>query len=278
MSDSLGSTSSSGSLLGARHIYSFTQLTSFRECPYSFYLQKIERNPDTVSNAFASQGTLIHDLLDQWAKGILTIDELPVEYDRRYPNEVVEEWPKMLAKKGYAEKAFQIGHDYFVNFDGFKGFKIISTEEKFRVNIAGRPFVGVVDMMMEDEGTGELIIVDHKSKSLAAFKKAEDEMYRQQLLYSCYAKEKFGKFPDRLMFNLFKEGGVKMERLFTQQEYNEAMKWASETIDLMESYDIMDYFQTKEVNPDHPDFFCTELCSCRKICPNGQAKPKWKRK
>ncbi len=266
------------SLLGARHIYSYSQLTSFRECPYGFYLQKIEHNPDTVSNAFASQGTLIHDLLDQWAKGMLSIEELPDEYDRRYPNEVVEEWPKMLLKKGYAEKAFQIGHDYFVNFDGFRGYKIISTEEKFRTDIAGRPFVGVVDMMMEDEHTGELIIVDHKSKSLSAFKKAEDEMYQQQLLYSCYAKEKFGKFPDRLMFNLFKENGTKMERPFSQQEYDKAIEWAAETMKLMESYDIMDYFQTKEVDPDRPDFFCTELCSCRKICPNGQSKPKWQRR
>lgn len=260
------------SLLDDKHVYSYSQLQSFSDCPYNFYLQKIEHNPDVVSNAFASQGTLIHDLLDQWAKGMITAEDLPFEYKRRYPLEVVENWPSMLAKKGYAEKAFQIGYDYFMNFDRFKGYHIIETEERFKIDVAGRPFVGIVDMVMEDEKTKELIVLDHKSKSLSAFRKAEDEMYRQQLMYSKFVYEKYGKYPDRLMFNLFKEDGLKMERRFQEEQYNETLAWAEETMDKMESYDFIDYLTTKEVDPDKPDFFCTELCSCRNICPNGQKK------
>lgn len=265
-------------MLNDNHIYSFSQLQSFSECPYAFYLQKIERNPDMVQNAFASQGTLIHDLLDLWAKKELTLEQLPAEYERRYPLEVVEAWPRMLASKGYAEKAFQLGLDYFKNFDEFKGFKVISAEERFKIEVEGRPFVGIMDMLLEDEETGELVLTDHKSKSLSAFKKAEDEMYRQQYLYAKYVQEKYGKYPDRLMFNLFKERGAKMERRFAEKDYLATLIWAGEQMNKMEQYDFVDWLITKEVEPGKPDFFCTELCSCRKICPNGQMKYTPKRK
>lgn len=265
-------------MLNENHVYSFSQLQSFSECPYAFYLQKIERNPNMVQNAFASQGTLIHDLLDKWAKGELTKEQLPLEYERRYPLEVVESWPRMLAAKGYAEKAFQIGLDYFNHFDEFKGYKIIATEERFRIDVEGRPFVGVMDMLVEDEQTGELIVLDHKSKSLAAFKKAEKEMYRQQYLYAKFVREKYGKYPDRLMFNLFKENGQKMHRAFNEQEYLDTLCWAGEQMQKMEEYDFVDWLQVKDVEEGKPDFFCTELCSCRKICPNGQMRYTPKRK
>jgi len=265
-------------MLNNNHIFSFSQLQSFSECPYSFYLQKIERNPNTVNNAFASQGTLIHDLLDKWAKGELTKEQLPEEYEKRYPQEVVESWPRMLASKGYAEKAFNIGLEYFKNFDEFKGYKIIATEERFRIEVEGRQFVGVMDMLVESEETGQLIIVDHKSKSLTAFKKAEDEMYRQQYLYSKYVRERYGKYPDRLMFNLFKENGMKMERPFEESAYLATLQWAGDQMTKMEEYDFVDWLATKDVEEGKPDFFCTELCSCRKICPNGQMKYTPKRK
>lgn len=260
------------SMLSQNHVYSYSQLSSFSECPYSFFLQKIEKNPNMTENAFASQGTLIHDILDQWAKKELSKDQLAPEYSRRYPLEVTQPWPRMLASKGYAEKAYNIGLDYFNNFDEFDGFEIISAEERFKIEIAGRPFVGIIDMIVRDKQTDELIVLDHKSKSLSAFKKAENEMYKQQYLYSKYVYEHMGQYPDRLMFNLFKENGTRMSKPFSVKEYQQTLKWAEEQMIKMEEYDFVDWLITKEVQPGKPDFFCTELCSCRKICPNGQMK------
>lgn len=266
------------SMLNPNHVFSFSQLQSFEECPYSFYLQRIEKNPNMAQNAFASQGTLIHDLLDLWAKGKLTCEQLPSEYKRRYSLEVIEPWPRMLAVKGYAEKAFLIGLEYFKQFDAFAGYTVIATEERFKIDVEGRPFVGVVDMIMQDNATKELIVLDHKSKSMSAFKKAEDAMYRQQYLYSKFVHEKYGKYPDRLMFNLFKENGAKMERAFDEKDYLQTLTWAGEQMKKMEEYDFVNWLETKPVQPGKPDFFCTELCSCRKICPNGQMKYAVKRK
>lgn len=258
-------------LIDKSHRYSYTQLESVSECPYMFYLERIEDNKSSlVGNSFAAQGTLIHDLIDKWAKGLLKKEELPAEYERRYPNEVANNWPRMLAAKGYAEKTYKQGLEYFENFDGFEGFEIVASEQKFLTEIEGRPFAGIIDMVLKDEATGMYVILDHKSKSLSAFRKAEDKMYRQQLVYSKYFLEKYGRFPDLLMFNLFKEGGMLMSREFDKTQYDDTMNWAVEQIKKIESFELLDWFETKEGSGDKPDFFCQNICSCRKICPNGK--------
>lgn len=246
--------------------YSYSRLEQVDTCPYSYYLEKIEE-VECVENGFSQLGSLYHDLLDKWAKGELKKEHLANEFRRRFRSEVTRPWPRMLAAKGYNEKALQQGVDYFENFDGFPGYKILAAEEEFETEIGGRKFIGFIDMILEKEDTGELVILDHKSKSLSAFRKAQDEMYKQQLLYAKHVHEKYGRYPDILMFNLFKEGGMLMSRPFDLTQYADAMVWAAEQIEKIEKNDFFDWLKTKD-----SDFFCTEICSCRLHCPNGTYK------
>ena len=257
-------------MLEDNHVYSYSQLSSFDECKYGFYLQRIEGIEEQSSNAFAERGSLIHDLLDLWAKKILTKEDMVGEYIRRYPEEVVTAWPRVLASKGYAKKAYETGIQFLEGFDEFEGYEVLSAEEKFKVNLPiskeeTRPFVGIVDMILRENKSGDLIICDHKSKSLQSFKKDENKMYRQQLLYATYVKEKYGKFPDINMFHLFNESGVKPQRLFSLDDYNEALNWASKQIIGIEECSILDWMECKE----KADYFCWNLCSARKSCPSG---------
>lgn len=259
-------------LIKSNHVYSYSQLSSFAECPYSFYLQRIEKVPETASNAFAERGTLIHDLLDQWAKGTLKKEDMVIEYQRRYPDEVVTAFPSVM--KGYAEKAYYQGVDFLKNFDEFQGYKVVSAEEKFTIDLpltdgSSRKFVGIVDLILRKEWTNELIICDHKSKSMASFKKAEDEMYRQQLLYAEYVYEKYGEWPSTLMFHLFGENGEKPERQFDMKQFRDALGWATDCIRKIEGFTTLDWLQDK----DSSDFYCQNLCSVRKFCNKSVEKP-----
>ena len=191
-------------LLSNKHVYSYSQLSSFDECSYGFYLQRIEGLEEEASNAFAERGTLIHDLLDQWAKKNLTKEDMLVEYERRYGDEVVTAFPTF--PKGYAQKAYETGVQFLENFDEFKGYEVLSAEEKFKIDLpladgSTRPFVGIIDLMLREIKTGDLIICDHKSKSMTSFKKDEDKMYRQQYLYATYVNEQYGQYPQRMMFH-----------------------------------------------------------------------------
>lgn len=249
-----------------KHVYSYSQLSTFDECPYAFYMSKIEEGIERVSNGFAEQGSLVHDLIDKWAKGDLCKEDLPGEYERRYPLEVKTPFPPMLASRGYDESTFLKGLDYFMNFDEFDGYKVIGTETTYTTDIGGRSFIGIVDMVVRDTVTDELIIVDHKSKSLSSFKKAEGTMYRQLYLYSKFIYEKYNVWPDRLMFNLFKEGGLKKSIPFVKADYDKTLSWAKKTIKTIESYDLIDWLTTKE----NKDFYCTQLCDVRTNCFNGR--------
>lgn len=257
-------------LFDENHVYSYSQLSSFDECRYGFYLQRIEGIEEQASNAFAERGTLIHDLLDQWAKKIITKEQMLDEYEKRYSEEVTTAWPRVLAAKGYAKKAYELGVQFLQNFDEFKGYEVISAEEKFKIDLKltdgdSRQFLGIIDMILRDEKTGDIIVCDHKSKSLQSFKKDQNSMYRQQLLYSTYIKEKYGDFPAVLMFHLFNEDGVKPQKLFSLEEYNEAIDWATKQIKGIEECSVLDWMVCK----DKADYFCWNICGARKNCPNG---------
>jgi len=251
-------------MIDQTHIYSYSQLSSFSECPFGFYLERIEKVP-TVSNGFAEKGTLIHEILDEWAKGLLTKANMAEAYQQRYADAVVTAFPRMLTSKGYTEKAYQQGLKYLEEFDEFEGFEVLSAEEKFTTTLpmpdeTERGFVGIVDLVLKDKKTNELIICDHKSKSLASFRKSEESMYRQQLMYSLFIFEKYHQWPDRLMFNLFNEN-VKREKPFSKEQYDQTMLWAMDCIRHIEDNTILDWMQTKE-----HDFFCDNLCSVRQEC------------
>lgn len=239
--------------------YSFSALEQFEQCPYSFYLSRIE-NKHSKDNAFAQYGTLMHDIINKWALGEIPTENLPFEWEERYPEEVTEKWPAYLEVKGYADKSYEQGYNYLDSFDSFKDYNIESTEEFFTVDIEGRKFVGVVDMIAYDKNTNELVIIDHKSKSKSAFKSAKKHMYKQLYLYSIYCKEKYGIYPSKLIFNLFKEGTYEIKD-FDIEEFEQAKKWCISVIKNIEAFDIIDFLTTKE-----DKFFCSNLCDAREHC------------
>ena len=266
---------------GDAHVYSYSQLQSFHECKYWFYLKRIEGLEEEQSNAFAERGSLIHNLLDEWAKGLLSKSDMIEEYDRRYGEEVQTAWPRMM--KGYAQKAYQQGYEFLRDFDEFKGYEILMAEERYNSEIllpdgSSRPFVGIVDLIVKEESTGDLIIFDHKSKGKSSFKKAEDEMYMQLYIYSQFVKEKFGDYPKKLGFHLFNQQGLKVTRPFELSEYERVMKWAGKTIQEIENCTILDWLECKEIPEGKTDMYCTQLCGARNICPNGTPPPPKKKK
>lgn len=242
---------------------SFSQLTTASECPYAYYLQKVA-GIEPVENAFAQGGNLAHRLLAEWAKGNISIRDLPVQWIERFPKEVTAEFPHFLAVKNYAGKLFDSILTYFEHFDGFPGYEIVGAEKEFKSSIAGVPFTGIIDLILRNEETGGLMIVDHKSCSLSSFRKNKEQMYRQLLLYAKYSADTFGKFPETLRFNLFKEN-LYDERPFDSESYMAARIWAESVIEEMKEKDVLDWFETR------PEYFrCTNLCNCRNECVFGR--------
>lgn len=266
-------------LIDVNHRYSYSQLSSFSECPFSYYLGHIEKpRPEEAPNAWAEQGTLIHDLLDKWAKSEIKKEDLASEYKRRYGDEVVTAFPRLLASKGYAEKTYQQGLEYFETFQGFPGYDVVAAEEEYTMPIkltdgTERPFIAYIDLILRDQFTGGLVVCDHKSKSLSTFKRERNTMYRQQYLYDYFVHEKYGEWPTLNMFNLFKENGYIDEREFTTEEFEQTMQWATDSIHQIEERDLLDWLECKQLpKSGKPDLFCQSICQWRTICPQSIGK------
>lgn len=252
--------------------WSFSRLESFDQCPYGWY-QKYVMCEDGENNAFAEYGSLCHSLLEGYSKGEIDAFDLASEYERRFDEEVVDDFPpnKYVDMR---ESYFYKGLDYFESFSGILDgdYEVIGVEQKVDFEIDGKKFIGYVDLLVRDH-EGKIICCDHKSANLK-FKKNGDitkgdaeklQMYkRQQYLYSkCLIEE--GYKPDYLCWNFFNNGMV-YKIPFDECEYNEALQWAADTIKKIEAAEEF------EPRPNH--YFCHNICDQRMACSYGQPETK----
>ena len=143
-----------------KSVYSYSQLSTFQQCPYAWYriyIDKVERE----SSAFASYGTLIHELLERCAKGELSETSLADIFEWRFDTDVPEQFPK----NKYVElrpKYFQQGVEFFKNFEGFKDMEILGVEEHFEIDRGDYALQGFIDLLYRD-ASGRLVCRDWKS-------------------------------------------------------------------------------------------------------------------
>ena len=231
--------------------WSSSSVNSYHQCPKAFKLGYIDAAP-RVDNAFSQWGSLIHSLLERYFKGKIEFFELSQLYRQEYDDKVKCSFPFAKMDASYRSR----GEEFCDNFEGdFEGYEVVAVEKKVKLDIDGRPFVGVIDLVIKSEDG--YIIVDHKSK--ASFKsKSEKEDYLKQLyLYSIYIQQEYGEPPKRLCFNMFRAGSKEWED-FDPEKQLRAREWFVNTIDQIYSDNSF------EAHVD--SFFCNNLCGVRHQC------------
>lgn len=262
------------------HRYSFSQLDMYEQCPLQYYMMHAYpalHNGETIvtpaPNIFSQYGLLAHSIIQRWSKGELQRQDMAATFEAQYDQYVGDlQYPGFLAMNGYAQKKYEGALEYFSTFDGFIGYKVLCGQQKMQTTINGHNFVGIMDLLLQDQLTGQLVLVDHKSKSRATFNKKKDRnhLFLQTYLYCKFIYEKYGKYPDRIRFNLFSENDY-YEEDFDLSRYMQAIDWAARTIASIQNQDVWD------VGPNKPgkitkngnlnlDFFCSYLCDCREEC------------
>ena len=218
-------------------------------------------NAEQQGNGFADFGTLCHELLEGWAKGDIPIFALAEEYENRFDSVVTSPFPPF--PKGLPQKYYEQGLEYFDPFDGFgEDYEILEVEDKFVIDIEGYTFVGIADFILRNKTTGEIEVVDHKSKSMATMKK-DLPTYRKQLyVYAHHVKQKYGVFPSKLKFNIFRENDWVVED-FNEDMYHETLQWIVDTIHRIE--------KEPDWNVSTSSFFCRYICSVIDSCPARDA-------
>lgn len=240
--------------------WSFSKLSTFETCPRAFQLQYLQDPPlPKQQNAWAEYGILCHAILEEFAKGELPVNQLTAEYKERYPDVVVHNFPPY--PKGYAEKAFQQGIDYFESFSGFgEQYEVVSTEEYFHLNIGPYSFVGISDLVLRDKSTSELVVVDHKTKSESSMKN-EIDLYKKQLyIYAEHVKNKYGQYPSQIQFNMIKSNQPIVEK-FSAEKHEETLQWVEDTIDYI-------FFEQDWIAKPN-QYYCRYICPVFQHCEAG---------
>lgn len=234
--------------------FSFSKINTFYDCPYGYYLKYYKDIRTNKSHGTSEYGTFIHGILEKYEKKELDIKDLLKFYTENFDENVKSTFELNLGngfKKNFYDSYFNDGLEYFLNFKGFNDWKILEVEYEFDLNMKNNfIFTGKIDLIGEMEN-GDIFICDHKSKKKFQTKKEQKKYARQLYLYSIAVKEKYGKFPKKLFFNMFRTGEI-IEIDFDEKDYGEAVDWLYNSVEEISSeFDYSKNFGT---------FFCNNFC------------------
>ena len=245
-------------------VFSFSNLSAFETCPYSWYLKYIERE-NGLDNIYGEFGTCCHRVLERFVKGEIQQDELVNTYINEFDN-TVKSGNDCYDK---VSNLFDTGFNYFSKCSWknlhLDGCKVIGVEYECRFKVGDNDFIGFIDLLVQDN-SGELIVIDHKSGeypmnksgTVKAKQKEKLESYKRQLYLYCKAVyDKFHKYPSKLVWNFFKTNDW-LVIPFDETEYHNTLKWAQDL--------IFDIYLTVDFDSKPSFFFCHNICDYRMVC------------
>lgn len=241
--------------------WSFSRLNSYYNCAYEWYLHYLECNK-AENGFFGEYGSLIHKILEKYIKGELSLFDLNQYYEENFNEQIPHDAPPnkyVDIRQSYYDK----GIEYLNNIDlDLDRYEILGLEKEIHFKIEDKDFVGYIDLLVRDKETGEIIIIDHKSASIKILKngsisKSDQkhflEFKRQLYLYSIPIVKEYGSV-SKLKWNMFKDQKW-IEIPWRQEEYDEAIQWAKDTLKLIENESLW--------LPNQDYYYCNYLCGQR---------------
>lgn len=272
--------------------YSFSKLRCFEECKYSYLLdyvqccescQEYDREAKGCSfplsdfsadspmkpnscefffelkkenNAFAEYGTLVHSIMERFARGELPQDMLKQTFIDEFPAAITYQFPagQWDLEKIYYENALS----FFDEFEGFGDMRVVDVEDRFDLQMDDFILTGFIDLVVQDM-QDERHVWDWKSKKKFKSKLERAEYGKQLYTYALWVKAKYGKYPKEMAFLMFRN--MKKEAFpFDDVIMQEVLDWIYKTVSDIRSCEIFE--------PTFNEFKCSHLCNFRNSCPH----------
>jgi len=239
-------------------IWSYSRIESFCDCPHRFFLKYIKGYQES-DKFYATYGSFIHKLIEQFYRGELTKDEMIFKYLTDFSKEVRGIRPK----DSTVQKYINDGCQYLREFAPLP-FNMVAVEKQVNFSIGDYNFIGFIDYIGEQDG--KLYIVDNKSRNLiprsgkkvpTAKDKELDLMLRQLYIYSVAIEQEYGELPEALCFNCFRTQTFIKEQ-FDIHKYEEAKQWAVDSIEKIK--------ETEAFEPNQNFFSCLYICGVNDHC------------
>lgn len=247
-------------------VWSWSRLNSYdmaekcEGCYYNFFLQYYKGDRGE-GNFFSSYGTLVHETIEKLHNNELFAWDLE--------KELMNGWKKLGHKppfprmgKSYEEALFEFFKEGCYNYI-FDQYQILEAEEEKLFEVDGIKIKGYPDLVAQ-HNTYNLVIGDYKTS-----KKYEGEKLHHNImqlyLYSIPIKEKYGKYPDYLVYIFPREKGKKeFAYPFKLEDLERTKAWVKRTVEKIENtYEWKP--RCNEVD-GKKDFFANNLCNNRFAC------------
>ncbi|ALS22124.1 PD-(D/E)XK nuclease family protein [Paenibacillus naphthalenovorans] len=247
-------------------VYSFSRINGFalaekgEGCFYNWFKTYIEGDRGE-NNYFGEYGTLFHETIEKLMKNELFEWDIKNELNSKMKQ--FEFKPPFLAMgKSYVDSI----HRFFT--DGsyseiFSQYQVLESEEKKIFKVGDILVTGFPDLVANHKKYG-LVIADYKTAKKYEGDKLEHNIM-QLYLYSIPIKEKYGKYPDYLIYIYPREKGKKeFAYPFEVKKLEKTKQWVIDTVKKIESHGD---WTPRCVNVDGTkDFFACNLCNHRNNC------------
>lgn len=247
--------------------FSFSALTTYETCPYSYFLTYVKKC-DRESNFYGQYGTLIHETMYQYFAGNLDMFELSGYFKDNY-DKVVQALPPAYPA-GMNETYREAGLVFFDNFSFDKTeYDIIMNEEKLDFDFDdGIQFVAKPDLILFNKTSGDFILYDYKTS--APFKtdkrngketidnKKIEGYYKQMYIYT-YALRNYKFTPIDKITLWFTRPNRQVTINWKEEDEEKAISWLEGEVAKIKKDEK---FLPNTNNP----YFCLNLCSVRDSC------------
>jgi len=248
--------------------FSYSSVSTFETCPYSFKMTYIDKLP-RAQNFFGEYGSLIHLCMEKYFLGELEPFELSGYFQENYQKLVPT--PPPPYPEGMEERYIQAGIDFFNTFHFDKeNYEVVQVEGKldFALPITTGMFTGRPDLVLKSKKTEKLSLVDFKTS--APFwtdkrtgnertdKKKLNGYYNQMFVYTYGLRKQYGMKIDEI--TLWFTRPHKMVTIpWTAKKENEAIRHIEGLIEKIKNEEEFPYNNSQQ-------YFCDNLCSVRSFC------------
>lgn len=203
----------------------------------------------------------MHELLASYYNQQKSKQDVVQEYLTGFTHYVAENAPSQKIFSNY----FQQGLSHLKEL-AMPEQQILGVENHVSFQVGGHPFVGYIDLLLQDRENGEITIMDHKSRALKTrstrgrYTKSDEELdcyLRQLYLYSIPVEQTYGVLPSYLMFNCYRTGTIIREP-FSSTAFLETKKWAGHSIEKI--------IHANDFRPNMDYYFCKYICDVHDSC------------
>ena len=242
--------------------WSYSRLTCFESCPYSFLLKYIMHTKQE-DLFFSEFGKLIHQIIGMTMEGFLDKGDAVEYYCRKFPECTRCGVPNSNISTSY----FQSGLAYVKAMELPPNPIVIERRGSFEID--NKSFVGIIDCAYLENG--KMILQDHKSHDLKPRSGREkptksdielDRYLRQLYIYSALFKDWTGEYPDVLRFNCYRTQ-TEISEEFDPEVLKSVLNWASLLAERIIDND--------DWSPNIDYWKCRYLCDVNQECEYHQA-------